>query len=77
MRLIKQAATDAGLDGEKFSGHSLRRAAGSPPGPTTVPDFAQLMRQSRHRSTQSVIGYLEPAELWRNNVTGGCFSNKS
>jgi hypothetical protein len=24
-RLVKQAATDAGLGGEKFSGHSLRR----------------------------------------------------
>jgi hypothetical protein len=31
------------------------------------------MRQSRHRSAQSVLGYLEPADLWRNNVTDGVF----
>jgi hypothetical protein len=31
------------------------------------------MRQSRHRSAQSVLGYLEPADLWRNNVTEGVF----
>ncbi|HUC23082.1 MAG TPA: hypothetical protein VMA73_10285, partial [Streptosporangiaceae bacterium] len=33
----------------------------------------ELMRQSRHRSAQSVLGYLEPADLWRNNVTEGVF----
>jgi hypothetical protein len=27
-------------------------------------------RQSRHRSAQSVLGYLEPADLWRSNVFG-------
>jgi hypothetical protein len=31
------------------------------------------MRRSRHRSAQSVLGYLEPADLWRNNVTEGVF----
>jgi hypothetical protein len=31
------------------------------------------MRQSRHRSAQSVLGYIEPADLWRNNVTEGVF----
>jgi hypothetical protein len=31
------------------------------------------MRQSRHRSAQSVLGYIEPADLWRNNVTEAVF----
>ena len=35
--------------------------------------LADLMRQSRHRSAQSVLGYIEPADLWRNNVTEGVF----
>jgi hypothetical protein len=35
--------------------------------------LAELMRQSRHRSAQSVLGYLESADLWRNNVTDGVF----
>ena len=35
--------------------------------------LADLMRQSRHRSAQTVLGYIEPADLWRNNVTEGVF----
>jgi hypothetical protein len=58
VRLIKRAAAAAGLDGEKYSGHSLRRG---------------LMRQSRHRSAQSVLGYIEAADLWPNNVTEEVF----
>ena len=43
VRLVKQAALDAGL--------------------------AELMRQTRHTSTDVALGYLRPADLWRNNVT--------
>jgi hypothetical protein len=35
------------------------------------------MRQSRHRSAQSVLGYLEPADLWRNNVTEVVFGRSA
>jgi hypothetical protein len=31
------------------------------------------MRQTRHRSTDVALGYLRPADLWRNNVTGKLF----
>jgi hypothetical protein len=31
------------------------------------------MRQSRHRSVASVLGYVEAEDLWRNNVTEGVF----
>ena len=72
VRLMKQAAEDAGLDGEKFSGHSLRRGLLTA-GADNRAQLAELMRQSRHRSAQSVLGYLEPADLWRNNVTDGVF----
>jgi site-specific recombinase XerD len=71
-RLMKQAAADAGMDGEKFSGHSLRRGLLTA-GADNRAQLAELMRQSRHRSAQSVLGYLEPADLWRNNVTDGVF----
>ena len=75
VRLIKQAAAAAGLDGEKFSGHSLRRGLLTA-GADNQAQLADLMRQSRHRSAQSVLGYLEPADLWRNNVTEGVFRAK-
>jgi hypothetical protein len=31
------------------------------------------MRQTRHRSAQVALGYLRPADLWRNNVTEQVF----
>jgi hypothetical protein len=27
------------------------------------------MRQTRHKSTEVALGYLRPADLWRNNIT--------
>jgi hypothetical protein len=61
-RLVRQAAVDAGLpESERFSGHSLRAG------------LADLMRQTRHKSTDVALGYLRPAELWRNNVTERVF----
>ena len=65
VRLVKQAAAAAGLDPEKFSGHSLRAG------------LAELMRQTRHKSTEVALGYLRPADLWRNNVTEGMFRTDS
>jgi site-specific recombinase XerD len=72
VRLIKQAAADAGLDPERFSGHSLRRGLLTAGGENQA-QLADLMRQSRHRSAETVLGYIEPADLWRNNVTEKVF----
>ena len=63
-RLVKQAAADAGLDPERYSGHSLRGGSAG---------LAELMRQTRHKSTEVALGYLRPADLWRNNVTEEVF----
>jgi site-specific recombinase XerD len=71
-RLIKQAAADAGLDAERFSGHSLRRGLLTAGGENRAA-LADLMRQSRHRSVASVLGYVEAEDLWRNNVTEQVF----
>src|SRR5690348_3888055 len=61
-RLIKQAAADAGLDAERFSGHSLRRGLLTAGGENHAA-LADLMRQSRHRSVASVLGYVEAEDL--------------
>ena len=71
-RLIKQAAAGAGLDSERFSGHSLRRGLLTAGGENRAA-LAELMRQSRHRSVASVLGYVEAEDLWRNNVTEAVF----
>lgn len=75
VRLVKQAAEGAGLDGEKFAGHSLRRGLLTA-GADNRANLAELMRQSRQRSAPSVLGYLEPADLCRNNVTEGVFRER-
>src|SRR5271165_2492137 len=70
-RLVKQAALNAGLDPERYSGHSLR--AGLATAGDQGAGLAELMRQTRHKSTEVALGYLRPADLWRNNVTEGVF----
>ena len=39
-------------------------------------NLADLMRQTRHKSTQVALAYLRPADLWRNNVTERVFAAK-
>ncbi|MCK8788052.1 tyrosine-type recombinase/integrase [Roseomonas sp. NAR14] len=73
-RLVKQAAADAGLpEPERYSGHSLRAGLATAAGDAGA-DLAQVMRQTRHRSAEVALGYLRPADLWRNNVTARLFS---
>ena len=72
VRLVKQAAARAGLDPLPFSGHSLRRGLLTAAGENHAA-LADLMRQSRHKSAQVVLGYIEPADLWKNNVAERVF----
>ena len=73
VRLVKQAAGDAGLDPANFSGHSLRAGLATAAGDAGAA-LADLMRQTRHSSTAVALGYLRPAELWRNNITARVFA---
>ena len=71
-RLIKQACVLAGLDPGKFSGHSLRRGLLTTAGDLQLP-LADLMRQSRHTSVATALGYIEAGDAWRNNITEPVF----
>ena len=62
----------AGLDSEPYSGHSLRASLVAVAG---GPNRADLMRQTRHKSTQVALAYVRPTDLWRNNVTEGVFGS--
>ncbi len=75
-RLNKQAAEAAGLDPAQFSGHSLRAGLATAAGNAGA-GLADLMRQTRYTSTEVALGYLRPADLWRNNVTEGLFGTIS
>ena len=73
-RLVKEAARAAGIEGwERFSGHSLRAGLATAAGEAGA-DLAQVMRQTRHRSADVALGYLRPADLWRNNPTKGIWA---
>ena len=74
-RLVKGAATRAGLDPERYSGHSLRAGLATAAADAGA-GLADLMRQTRHKSTQVALAYLRPADLWRNNVTERVFAAK-
>jgi len=74
-RLVKGTAARAGLDPQRYSGHSLRAGLATAAGDAgaALPD---LMRQTRHKSTQVALAYLRPADMWRNNVTERVFAAK-
>jgi len=76
VRLVKQTAAAAGLDPAQFSGHSLRAGLATAAGDAGA-GLADLMRQTRHTSTEVALGYLRPADLWWNNVTDGLFGTTS
>lgn len=70
-RPVKGAAQAAGLEGwERSLGHSLRAGLATAAGEAGA-DLAQVMRQTRHRSADVALGYLRPADLWRNSLTRG------
>jgi integrase len=71
-RLIKQACAAAGLDPTKFSGHSLRRGLLTAAGDLQLP-LADIMRQSRHKSVETALSYIETGDAWRNNITEAVF----
>lgn len=51
-------------------GHSLRAGLATAAVEAGA-DLAQVMRQTRHRSADVALGYLQPADLSRNNPTKG------
>jgi integrase len=71
-RLVKEAAQAAGLDPARYSGHSLRAGLATAAADAGA-GLAELMRQTRHKSADVALGYLRPADLWRNNVTARLF----
>jgi integrase len=66
-RIVQARAEAAGLDPARYAGHSLRAGLAS------GANLADLMRQTRHRSTQVALAYLRPADLWGNTVTQKVF----
>lgn len=68
--IVKRVVTSIGGDPAAFSGHSLRRGfctAAARAGRTD----RDIARQTGHRSMAVLAGYIEEAELWRDNPAMG------
>lgn len=66
-RIVKRTAADAGLDAERYSGHSLRAGLITSAAEAGVRE-ADIMRHSRHRSVQTVRIYVRRASVWDDNA---------
>jgi integrase len=75
-RLVKESAAKADLpEPTRFSGHSLRAGLAT----AAAEEEAQLhdiMRQTRHKSTEVARRYLRSRDRWRNNVTEKLFRRR-
>ena len=65
--IIKKYANLAGLDGDKYSGHSLRSGFAT----STAESGAEernIMAMTGHKTTQMVRRYIQEANLFKNNA---------
>lgn len=65
--LIKQVAKKAGFNPEDFAGHSLRRGFITTAAKKGKSE-ASIMRQTGHRSIQTMRRYIEEANIFENNA---------
>ena len=65
--LIKKYASAAGLDSEKYSGHSLRSGFATVSAEFGA-DERSIMTMTGHKTTQMVRRYIQEANLFKNNA---------
>lgn len=67
--VVKAAAEAAGLDAAKYAGHSLRAGLVTQAAKNGV-GAADIMRQTGHRSVETVNRYVRKANLFEDNASG-------
>lgn len=65
--VVKRAAQRAGLDPSLYAGHSLRAGHATSAAAGGAPERA-IMRQTGHRSLQTLRGYIRSGTIWRENA---------
>ena len=68
--LIKRAAVRAGLRAETLSGHSLRSGHVTQCAMNDIPEVV-IMRQTGHRSTETLRKYIRHGDIFRKNSAAG------
>ena len=69
-RIVKTCGMAAGLDVERFSGHSLRAGFATQAARSGKAERA-IQRQTGHRSVTMLRRYIREAELWTDNAAAG------
>lgn len=67
---VKEYCEKAGLDPERFAGHSLRAGFVTTAAARGV-TLHNIMRQTRHKSERVAMTYIRPATVFRDNPTDG------
>jgi integrase len=65
-RIVKRVAEAAGLDPANYAGHSLRAGFATQAFLNGAPEFS-IMRQTRHKSLDTVRKYIRDHSLFRDN----------
>ena len=65
--IIKRRCTLAGLDPDRYSGHSLRAGFATSAAAAGATEIA-IARQTRHRSMEVLRGYIREGDLFRTNA---------
>ncbi len=68
--LVKTACERAGLDPDRYSGHSLRAGFVTTAAAKGV-SLSNIMRQTRHKDQRVAMTYIRPATVFRDNATAG------
>jgi integrase len=66
--VVKRYAAAAGLDPAKYAGHSLRAGLVTQAAMNGVPELA-IMKQTRHKSSDTLRKYIREANLVRDNAS--------
>lgn len=67
--IVKRAAEAAGLDPDRYAGHSLRAGFATSAAAAGVSE-RKIMQQTGHRSERMVRKYIREGELFRDNAAG-------
>ena len=65
--IIKKYANLAGLDGQKYAGHSLRSGFATSAAESGAEERS-IMNMTGHKSTEMVRRYIKEANLFKNNA---------
>lgn len=74
--IVKRYVQLAGLDPNLYSAHSLRRGLATDAGARGVPERV-ISRHTRHRSIETLRGYIEDGTIWAENPLPAIYASSS